>query len=259
MVAVRMVSEGVDVPRLAVGVYATTHRRRRCSSPRPSAGSCGPGERGETASVFLPSVPHAARLRLRDGGGARPRARAQGHRRGRHLRRRGRRCSPQAQAGGGRSADEELGAFEALGSEATLRPGALRRRRVRPRGRGARRLRRGDGLPRHPRPARARPGARPAAPPAERARASCSAAPARPRRRRPRASPPTSSSPSCAASSTAWSPRGTTAPASRTASPTPRCARTAAARPPPSRPPSSCRSGSTGSGTGPPKRLSAPA
>ena len=55
MVAVRMVSEGVDVPRLAVGVYATTHlhaavlrpgggpvragrgpavRRHRCSSPR---------------------------------------------------------------------------------------------------------------------------------------------------------------------------------------------------------------------------------
>ena len=43
MVAVRMVSEGVDVPRLAVGVYATSAPRRRCSSRRPSAGSCGPG------------------------------------------------------------------------------------------------------------------------------------------------------------------------------------------------------------------------
>ena len=36
----------------------------------------------------------------------------------------------------------------------------------------------------------------------------------------------------CAASSTGWSPRGTTAPASRTASPTRRCARSAAARRP---------------------------
>ena len=34
----------------------------------------------------------------------------------------------------------------------------------------------------------------------------------------------TSSSPCCGASSTGWSPRGTTGPASRTASPTPRCA-----------------------------------
>ena len=40
MVAVRMVSEGVDVPRLAVGVYATA-RRRRCSSRRRSGASCG--------------------------------------------------------------------------------------------------------------------------------------------------------------------------------------------------------------------------
>ncbi len=56
MVAVRMVSEGVDIPRLAVGVYATSVStalffaqavgrfvRARC--------------RGETASVFVPSVP----------------------------------------------------------------------------------------------------------------------------------------------------------------------------------------------------------
>ena len=63
---------------------------------------------------------------------------------------------------------EELGTFEALGLRGALRPGALRRRRVRPRRRGARRLRGGDGLPRHPRAARARPGARPAAPAAER-------------------------------------------------------------------------------------------
>ena len=50
-----------------------------------------------------------------------------------------------------RASDELLGSFEALGSRGALRPGALRRRRVRPRGRGARRLRGGDGLPRHPR------------------------------------------------------------------------------------------------------------
>jgi superfamily II DNA or RNA helicase len=56
MVAVRMVSEGVDVPRLAVGVYATSVNTalffaqavgRFVRARRP----------GETASVFLPSVP----------------------------------------------------------------------------------------------------------------------------------------------------------------------------------------------------------
>ncbi len=57
MVAVRMVSEGVDVPRLAVGVYATT-----TSTPLFFAQAVGrfvrARTRGETASVFLPSVPH---------------------------------------------------------------------------------------------------------------------------------------------------------------------------------------------------------
>ena len=56
MVAVRMVSEGVDVPRLAVGVYATT-----TSTPLFFAQAVGrfvrARTRGETASVFLPSVP----------------------------------------------------------------------------------------------------------------------------------------------------------------------------------------------------------
>jgi superfamily II DNA or RNA helicase len=56
MVAVRMVSEGVDVPRLAVGVYATT-----TSTPLFFAQAVGrfvrSRSRGETASVFLPSVP----------------------------------------------------------------------------------------------------------------------------------------------------------------------------------------------------------
>jgi superfamily II DNA or RNA helicase len=56
MVAVRMVSEGVDVPRLAVGVYATS-----ASTPLFFAQAIGrfvrARRRGETASVFLPDVP----------------------------------------------------------------------------------------------------------------------------------------------------------------------------------------------------------
>ena len=63
LVAVRMVSEGVDIPRLAVGVYATT-----TSTPLFFAQAVGrfvrARRRGETASIFLPSVPvllqHAA-------------------------------------------------------------------------------------------------------------------------------------------------------------------------------------------------------
>jgi superfamily II DNA or RNA helicase len=56
MVAVRMVSEGVDIPRLAVGVYATS-----VSTALFFAQAIGrfvrARRRGETASVFLPSVP----------------------------------------------------------------------------------------------------------------------------------------------------------------------------------------------------------
>ncbi len=67
MVAVRMVSEGVDVPRLCVGVYATS-----TSTPLYFAQAIGrfvrARRRGETASIFLPSVPlilaHAGNLEL---------------------------------------------------------------------------------------------------------------------------------------------------------------------------------------------------
>ena len=56
MVAVRMVSEGVDIPRLAVGVFATS-----VSTALFFAQAVGrfvrARRRGETASVFLPSVP----------------------------------------------------------------------------------------------------------------------------------------------------------------------------------------------------------
>ena len=61
LVAVRMVSEGVDVPRLAVGVYATS-----ASTPLFFAQAIGRFVRsrapGETASVFLPSVPTLLQL-----------------------------------------------------------------------------------------------------------------------------------------------------------------------------------------------------
>jgi superfamily II DNA or RNA helicase len=67
MVAVRMVSEGVDVPRLTVGVFATS-----VSTPLYFAQAVGRfvrvRKRGETASIFLPSVPvlleHAAELEV---------------------------------------------------------------------------------------------------------------------------------------------------------------------------------------------------
>jgi superfamily II DNA or RNA helicase len=61
LVAVRMVSEGVDVPRLAVGVYATS-----ASTPLFFAQAIGRFVRsrrpGETASIFLPSVPSLLQL-----------------------------------------------------------------------------------------------------------------------------------------------------------------------------------------------------
>ncbi|GAA3853830.1 DEAD/DEAH box helicase [Tessaracoccus defluvii] len=77
MVAVRMVSEGVDVPRLAVGVYATA-----ISTPLFFAQAVGrfvrSRRRGEVATVFLPTVPvllaHAATLeKQRDHVLGRPR------------------------------------------------------------------------------------------------------------------------------------------------------------------------------------------
>lgn len=56
LIAVRMVSEGVDIPRLGVGVYATSS-----ATPLFFAQAVGrfvrSRRRGETASIFLPSVP----------------------------------------------------------------------------------------------------------------------------------------------------------------------------------------------------------
>ncbi|WP_280633635.1 DEAD/DEAH box helicase [Nocardioides sp. 1609] len=118
MVAVRMVSEGVDVPRLAVGVFATT-----IATPLFFAQAIGrfvrARNRGETASIFLPSVPvllgHASEMEVeRD-----------------HVL--GRRITDEddifaaendllAQAEAGEGASDELdgASFEALGSEATF-------------------------------------------------------------------------------------------------------------------------------------------
>ena len=165
MVAVRMVSEGVDVPRLSVGVYATT-----TSTPLFFAQAVGrfvrSRSRGETASVFLPSVPNllafASEMEVTRDHVLQKKVRSEDDmfspeerllERGQRLR-------------GGLLGPARL--LRGAGLGGTLRPGALRRRRVRPRRRGAGRLRRGDGLPRHPRPARGRPDARPAAPAPER-------------------------------------------------------------------------------------------
>ena len=117
MVAVRMVSEGVDVPRLAVGVWATT-----TSTPLFFAQAVGrfvrARTRGEIASVFLPSVPN-----LLSFAGELERQRD-------HVLGRRKSDDPtdifgaeedlmaRAQAGEAASAELEAVPFEALGSEA---------------------------------------------------------------------------------------------------------------------------------------------
>jgi len=115
MVAVRMVSEGVDVPRLSVGVYATS-----TATPLFFAQAVGrfvrARKRGETASVFLPSVPnllgfasemevardHVLKRKVNDDGDI---FAAEDE------------LLAQANAAEAASA-EELGSFEAMGSEA---------------------------------------------------------------------------------------------------------------------------------------------
>ena len=115
MVAVRMVSEGVDVPRLAVGVYATT-----TSTPLFFAQAIGrfvrARKRGETASIFVPSVPlllaHASEMEVeRD------------HVLGRKVTDEGDIFAAEdamvARENASEAASaEELGVFEAMGSEA---------------------------------------------------------------------------------------------------------------------------------------------
>jgi superfamily II DNA or RNA helicase len=118
MVAVRMVSEGVDIPRLAVGVYATT-----TSTPLYFAQAVGrfvrARARGESASIFLPSVPnlltYAAELEVQ-----------RDHVLGRRVSDEGDLFAAeddllaQARAGEAASADLESVPFEALGSQASF-------------------------------------------------------------------------------------------------------------------------------------------
>ena len=117
MVAVRMVSEGVDVPRLAVGVYATA-----TSTPLFFAQAVGrfvrARRRGELATVFLPTVPivlaHASALeRQRDHVLGRPAEQGLWEETDELL----------AAANRTENAADELeGTFEALTSEATFDP-----------------------------------------------------------------------------------------------------------------------------------------
>lgn len=118
LVAVRMVSEGVDIPRLAVGVYATA-----TSTPLFFAQAVGrfvrARRRGEVATVFLPTVPvilaHASALeRQRDHVLGRPRSDAEAGLWDE---------SDALLAAANRreaASDELLGAFEALESRATF-------------------------------------------------------------------------------------------------------------------------------------------
>ncbi len=115
MVAVRMVSEGVDVPRLAVGVYATT-----TSTPLFFSQAVGrfvrARNRGESASIFLPSVPSLL-------GFASEMEVERDHVLGRKITDEGDIFAAEnellAQANAGEGASDELDkSFEALGSEA---------------------------------------------------------------------------------------------------------------------------------------------
>lgn len=117
MVAVRMVSEGVDVPRLAVGVYATA-----TSTPLFFAQAVGrfvrSRRKGEVATVFLPTVPvllaHASTIeKQRDHVLGRPKNDEDG------LWAESEALMEQANAS--ESASEDLlGEFEALESHATF-------------------------------------------------------------------------------------------------------------------------------------------
>ncbi len=118
MVAVRMVSEGVDVPRLAVGVYATA-----TSTPLFFAQAVGrfvrTRRRGEVATVFLPTVPvilaHASMLeRQRDHVLGKKKSDAEAG-----LWDESEALLAEANRGEGASDDLE-GTFEALASDATF-------------------------------------------------------------------------------------------------------------------------------------------
>ena len=171
MVAVRMVSEGVDVPRLAVGVYATS-----ASTPLFFAQAVGPLRAVAAAGgdgVGVPAErPGAAGAGERAGGPARPRAgQAAPGRRG--VERRG--------AGGGEPAAGRAGG----GREVVHRP--ARRRRAGPADLRRHLVQRGrGGLHRAARPAGARPGAQRCSARGRRSGCRARRPRPRPRSRRPR-------------------------------------------------------------------------
>ena len=177
MVAVRMVSEGVDVPRLAVGVYATS-----ASTPLYFAQAVGRFVRsrraGETASVFVPSVPVLLGL-ASELEAQRDHVLGKPHRADEQW---DDELLAQAQRDRGRAGGGREGLHRAGGAR-RARPADLRRHVV---------LRRRGGLPRPARPARARAGAHPAQPAAEGVDVALpqgtAPAPRCPRRRRSRSS-----------------------------------------------------------------------
>ena len=158
MVAVRMVSEGVDVPRLSVGVYATT-----TATPLYFAQAVGrfvrARRKGETASIFVPSVPRLLAL-------ASDLEAERDHVIGRPIKDEADLFAAEAEmlvgaVGRGRLRRPQRSVRRAR-QRRLVRPARLRRRQVRLR--RAHRQRRRAGLPRHPRSARTRPGRRSAAP-----------------------------------------------------------------------------------------------
>ena len=171
MVAVRMVSEGVDIPRLAVGVYATS-----VSTALYFAQAVGrfirARRRGETASVFLPSIPvllgYAADLEAERDHVLRPRSGEEDEER----------ALAEAQQRRDHADSLDEAAVPGAGVDRALRPGPVRRRRVR-------RLTRRRGLHRPAWPARPRAGgdAAEAAPCGADQQATARRTPASPRRR----------------------------------------------------------------------------
>ena len=171
LVSVLMVSEGVDIPRLRVGVYATSARTelffrqvvgrfvRRTPTPRR-----------QMSHLFLASDPALKRAGGPDRGGAQPRARAQARGRGARARR--------ARRGDG-GVPRPVVERPPRRRRAADDPARRRAAAVRRRGPGAAR-------PRWPRSAPARPAPR---------------RPPRPRRRR---RPPTSAASACARSAARW-------------------------------------------------------
>ncbi len=118
MVAVRMVSEGVDVPRLAVGVYATT-----TSTQLFFAQAVGrfvrARKRGETASIFVPSVPllltHASEMEVERDHALQRKITEEGD-----IFAAEDALVQEAQEAESASGEEALMPFEALGSQATF-------------------------------------------------------------------------------------------------------------------------------------------